>query len=107
MHLMNVKWVYLVCLISDAPMLEGADVDGHHRRGIHLEFLPIDVEAIFVFGEDGRELRLAFLHRARSRFGNSFIHGRVSIRHHCAWNMPAFWWHDIGQNHGWILIALR
>jgi len=61
-NLMNVEWMYFVCPIGDAPMLVGAYLNSQHWRGIHGELLAMDVEAIFVFREDSRELWLGLFH---------------------------------------------
>src|SRR5580765_7626748 len=61
-NLMDVERMYLIGPIGDAPMLVGADWNGQHWRRIHRELLAVDVETIFVFRKDSRELRLGLLH---------------------------------------------
>src|SRR5258707_2216692 len=78
-NLMDVERMYFVCLVGDAPMLVGAGLNRQHWGRIHHEFPAVDVEAIFIFREDSRELRLGLLHRMLERGGNRLIYWRPPI----------------------------
>ena len=57
--LMDVKRMHLPGWVHDAPVVQRTDIDCQHRAGIHFEFLPIYIEALFIFREVDNELRVA------------------------------------------------
>src|SRR5579871_979301 len=61
MHLVNVKWMEFGGAIDNAPVLHGPDAHSEHRRGIHRELFAVDVEPVFVFCEQDREVGRARL----------------------------------------------
>src|SRR5437660_8716120 len=106
MDLMYVKRMHLSGWIRYTPVLQRTDIHCQHRAGIHLEFLAIYIEALFVFSEDDNELRFASFHafkncRRVGRVNRGSAKRRASLRS---------WWlrrHNICQNHCWIGVSIR
>src|SRR5258705_5711274 len=104
---MNVERMYFVGLIDDAPMLVGANLTRQHWGRIHRKFPAVDIETIFIFCKDSRELRLGLLHGMLDRQGNRRIHGPTRILNDRPRNLRTAFWHAITKNHGssWIVLA--
>src|SRR6267378_3401287 len=106
MNLMYVKWMHLSGWVRYTPVLQRTDIDCQHRAGIHVEFLAIYIEALFVFSESDNELRFTSFHafkncRREGCVDRCSAKRRASVR---------TWWlrrHDIGQDHGGIGISIR
>src|ERR1700720_3123472 len=59
--LMYVKRMHLSGWVQYTPVLQRTDIHCQHWAGIHFEFLPIYIEALFIFRESDNELRRAGL----------------------------------------------
>src|SRR6266480_4120530 len=57
--LMDVKRMHFSGWVHDAPVLQRTDIHCQHWTGVHLEFLAIYIEALFVFSEGDNKLRFA------------------------------------------------
>src|ERR1700730_17666363 len=106
MDLMDVKRMDFSGWVHDPPVVERTDIDCQHGAGIHFEFLPIYIEALFIFREVDNELRVAGF----DAFENSRRKGCIDWR--SAERRPGLkirWWrrNDIGQDHCWIRISIR
>ena len=58
-NLMDVKWMHFFSLVRYPPVLKRTNIHRQHGTGVHLEFLTIYIEALFVFSEVDYELRFA------------------------------------------------
>src|SRR6266550_2085260 len=80
--LMNVKRMHFSGWIQHAPMLQRTDIHRQHWTCIHLEFLAIDVETLFVLGEGHSKLRRAgfnvFQSFRRERYVNRSSSWRIT-----------------------------
>src|SRR5258707_6933316 len=103
---MNVEWMYFLGPIDDAPMLVGANLNRQHWGRIHRKFPAVDIETIFIFCKDGRELRLGLLHGMLDREGNRLIHRPTRILNDRPRNIRTAFWQEISKHHGSIWISV-
>src|ERR1700674_1206385 len=62
-NLVNVERMQFASLVDNAPMLISAHANGCHWTSIWRLLLPVDIEAVLVFGEGDKKFRRTLLQR--------------------------------------------
>src|ERR1017187_5630720 len=105
---MDVERMHFARGIYHAPVLHGSDSGTQHGSRIHSKLLPIDIEAVLVFGEDDSEVGIVCLDGFQLLAGKllgtrwAAQGGHIALRFCCLGTT-----HDISQHHRRVVISIR